>query len=272
MKTSESTSAVWAAYVAAYADSAPLLRNSVNPHFRSKYADLAAVCAVVGEAFAPHGLAVVQTVDDGTLVTRVIHNSGEWFETTCPIVDAGGKSPVHAFGSSLTYSRRYSLMALAGLAPEDDDGGNPNRRLMDKAKQRTWHADRAAFEQSLARMGTTLDEVDAMCGRLGEDPPSKGDGDRRDGLLRWLHSREGKAALHPPEVEPEAHDWPEDDCIAVADIIAGIPGPRLAKLVTGITGREAPHYVEERQRELRRLLRGRWATGDEAVEWLKAEA
>jgi len=54
------------------------------------------------------------------LVTMLTHSSGQWFRSSYPV------RPVQAtpqgLGSALTYSRRYSLMAMVGIAPEDDDG------------------------------------------------------------------------------------------------------------------------------------------------------
>lgn len=71
------------------------------------------------------GIAVVQPVeqwaDDLAVVTRFIHGaSGETLETPMPLLL--GKRDMQGLGSAITYARRYGLMALAGIAPEDDDG------------------------------------------------------------------------------------------------------------------------------------------------------
>lgn len=100
-------------------------KSSDNPHFRSKYADLGAVCEAVMPALNAAGIAVVQPVeqwaDDLAVVTRFIHGaSGETLETPMPLLL--GKRDMQGLGSAITYARRYGLMALAGIAPEDDDG------------------------------------------------------------------------------------------------------------------------------------------------------
>lgn len=71
-----------------------------------------------------HGLSVAQTVgrDEAGLIitTRLGHSSGEWVQDSMPLLI--GKNDMQGLGSAITYGRRYSLMAMVGLAPEDDDG------------------------------------------------------------------------------------------------------------------------------------------------------
>lgn len=99
-------------------------KDKTNPHFGSKYADLASVMDACREPLAQNGLAVVQTTTsnpDGVAVTtKLLHSSGESIESTfwLPVVQ---KTP-QGYGSALTYARRYSLSALVGVAAEDDDG------------------------------------------------------------------------------------------------------------------------------------------------------
>lgn len=57
--------------------------------------------------------------DDGRLVTRLQHVSGQWIQTTTPIVVS--ESDPQEFGASMTYARRYGLAAILGLASEHDD-------------------------------------------------------------------------------------------------------------------------------------------------------
>jgi hypothetical protein len=100
------------------------VKGNVNPAFRSKYADLGAVWDAIRAPFAKHGLAVVQAIratEHGVACeTILMHASGEFlgevFEV--PVM----KRDSHGFGSAATYSRRYALMAMVGIAPIDDDG------------------------------------------------------------------------------------------------------------------------------------------------------
>jgi hypothetical protein len=101
-------------------------KDAVNPHFGSKYANLAAVWEAIRGPLAANGLAVVQmsTSDANgvTVTTQLLHSSGEWIRDrlSLPVVQ---KTP-QGFGSALTYARRYSLAAMVGVAAEEDDDGN----------------------------------------------------------------------------------------------------------------------------------------------------
>jgi hypothetical protein len=104
---------------------APALKTSTNPHFRSKYVDLAGCIEAVVDALNAAGIALIQrTSEDSTGVTVetvFVHESGEMMECGKLHVPAS-KQDAQGYGSALTYARRYSLMAAAGIAPEDDDG------------------------------------------------------------------------------------------------------------------------------------------------------
>lgn len=98
-------------------------KDSSNNHFNRRYADLSSVWEACREALTANGLAVVQSasnVDGGVRVSSMLaHVSGQWIadDLIVPVRDAGPQ----ALGSAITYGRRYSLAALVGVAPEDDD-------------------------------------------------------------------------------------------------------------------------------------------------------
>lgn len=101
------------------------LKQANNPHFRSKYADLGSVMDACLPALNDHGIAVIQpTGEDETgryVETILIHGeSGELLSCRVPLIVS--KNDMQGYGSAVTYARRYGLMAMAGIAPEDDDG------------------------------------------------------------------------------------------------------------------------------------------------------
>lgn len=102
-------------------------KSSLNPHFKSKYADLSEVIDTFRPVFAKHGLSVVQRnfpCDDGvTVVTTIYHKTGQWLSDGGLHVPAG-KRDAQGFGSALTYARRYGLSSMIGIAPDEDDDGN----------------------------------------------------------------------------------------------------------------------------------------------------
>jgi hypothetical protein len=99
-------------------------RTQTNPYFKSRYADMESVLQAIKQPFADNGLFVTQPLDmldDGkmVLVTKIVHSSGESLTSRMPIPAI---ADVQKLGSYITYCRRYALMSIAGLAPEDDDG------------------------------------------------------------------------------------------------------------------------------------------------------
>ena len=101
-------------------------KDSVNPFFNCRYADLATVRDAVLPVLARHDLAVLQLpceLDNAAaLTTLLMHVSGEWVETTIKL--RAVRNDPQGVGSALTYARRYALQAIAGVAAEDDDDGN----------------------------------------------------------------------------------------------------------------------------------------------------
>ena len=101
-----------------------------NPYFGSRYTTLGAVIEATRGPLADNGLSLTQTIGAGAggerspiLRTRLLHSSGQWIASEVPLFAAGKGS--QAFGSELTYMRRYAVCALLNIAPaEGDDDGN----------------------------------------------------------------------------------------------------------------------------------------------------
>ncbi len=125
MNKSESIAALAAALAKAQGAMKGAVKDSANPFFKSKYADLASVVEAIRAAFSANGLSYIQTVephpDEVRVETTILHSSGEWISCgylSLPV----SKADAQGYGSALTYARRYSLSAAVGVAPEDDDG------------------------------------------------------------------------------------------------------------------------------------------------------
>lgn len=92
--------------------------NRTNPHFKSKYADLASVFDAVRKPLSENGIGVSQLINDGILTTLLVHTSGQWLSSTMAL-------PVtprpQELGSALTYYRRYALSSITGMSADDDD-------------------------------------------------------------------------------------------------------------------------------------------------------
>lgn len=115
---------------------APALKNAVNPHFRSKYVDLASCVDSVIGALNDNGIFLFQTTTehpDGVICeTSFLHESGERLDCGKLFFPSPKHDP-QGFMSCLTYIRRASLMAATGQAPEDDDGNAASKPKETKA-------------------------------------------------------------------------------------------------------------------------------------------
>ena len=119
---SEQTADISAALAKAQSQMKAATFNKTNPHFKNRYADLAAVLDAIRKPLADNGLSVTQTTEirEGgfVLVTTLRHASGQWVASDYPLPVAAKPQEL---GSALTYARRYSLSALACIAADDDD-------------------------------------------------------------------------------------------------------------------------------------------------------
>lgn len=118
------------AFVAAQKATEAVKKAATNPHFRSKYADLAEVVEATVPALNANGIAVMQSPGfDGELVTvttTLLHESGAYVSGTLSMRPT--KNDPQGVGSAITYARRYALLAMTGAAPEDDDANAASKQ------------------------------------------------------------------------------------------------------------------------------------------------
>lgn len=261
MRTSEQIDQIGAAIAAAQAEMGHATKDVTNPHFKSKYADLASVMDACRPALAKQKVAVVQSPelvrDTKTVrvVTRLVHASGQWLETSLE-ADVVKTDP-QAIGSAITYLRRYGLAALASVAADDDDGNGASGRddgRRESSAPLTSHAMaeiRTAFERTVAdfphlrpeanrlftsttlRATEKLDRLrelykeEAAKGRAKPDP-KRAELLKRAGLLSSAAKREGA------HIEPLVEDYGPLDGLAVADLEAFVS--QLEALLNGRAG------------------------------------
>lgn len=137
MNLEHATPELFAALAVAQVEVDNVLRNAVNTHLKTKYADLGAVLATVRPAFAKHGLGVLQsTAFDGnrvTVVTALTHSGGGFVTSEASCVPP--KPDAQGIGAATTYLRRYALAAIAGVAQEDDDGNSARHTRESKREE-----------------------------------------------------------------------------------------------------------------------------------------
>lgn len=120
--------------------------DSVNPHFKNRYASLKATLKAVRAVCAPRGLVYKQALkhhDWGYM----LHSSVEDGEGGCiDLSEFPVETPPNAqsFGSDLTYRKRQQAQADWGITGDEDDDGEAAAKGQDErtvqAKRRMWGA------------------------------------------------------------------------------------------------------------------------------------
>ncbi len=157
------------ALVKAQADMGKLVKGTENPAFKRdgkahKYADLGAVLETCAGVLHANGFAILQPSGKDELGqftdTVLAHEAGGQFTTR--VYWTGVKPDMQGSGSAMTYARRYGLMALTALAPEDDDGNEASKPAprRDPPAQQV-ERDPAAIRDSLKKLITTAATADA---------------------------------------------------------------------------------------------------------------
>lgn len=152
-----------ASLAAAQAEYPAVVKKSPNPHFKSKYADLADGMEVIRPVIAKHGIAYVQTfeVADGTLLLRTTLRKGD--DELHSILPITQPPQPQAFVSLTTYYRRVALFSILGITPvgDDDDGNEANEVATTQAPPRQT---RQPQRQPAARSASPQDEVERAIG------------------------------------------------------------------------------------------------------------
>lgn len=121
---------IHSAMARAFAEIEGATKSANNPHFKSKYADLTSVIEAIKPALVANGLFFTQhpvpSQGGVTVRTWLHHASGDSLDLGELFVPAN-KNDAQAYGSALTYARRYALVTAFGVPVEDDDGNAASR-------------------------------------------------------------------------------------------------------------------------------------------------
>lgn len=136
MKTSEAIDQIATALAVAQSKMKAAVKDSTNPAFKSKYADLTSVWEACRDALTANGISAIQDVARPNghveVTTRLLHKSGQWIEFG-PLSMPIDKPNAHGVGSATSYARRYALSAAVGVVQDDDDGNAAANVPTDKA-------------------------------------------------------------------------------------------------------------------------------------------
>jgi len=177
-------------------------KSTVNPFFKSNYADLSSVFDALREPFASNGLSVCQTMDvldNGmqVLITRLMHSSGEFIDSKMLLPTDPNPQKL---GSCITYYRRYALMAISGISAEDDDGNqaSSNKVISD--------VELAQLYNLLAGDSNAIDATKVIMERLKIKSIRDIRMDRFPSIMTWLAKRIEEQKAVQPESKEDVHN------------------------------------------------------------------
>lgn len=128
MKQSDSINELATALAKAQGEIKDAPLDSINPHFKNKYASLESMLKTIRPVFAKHGLSIIQMPHTNTegkhlLTTRLMHSSGQWLESDLQLLLM--KQDMQGIGAATTYARRQAVSAVAGISSDEDNDGEP---------------------------------------------------------------------------------------------------------------------------------------------------
>ncbi len=184
----------------------PLKKSGFNKFLNYEYSTLSDVHAAVDIALAQNGLACVFTFEDEKLTLTLWHESGESLSSSTTLLvertkgrDGKEQSYCHAWGSVITYTRRYLLESLLGLSAEEDDDAQQSvlldkkesivskltdeqiSKLMDAARQSNLLDSNGDIGDKVKIAITAKTGLKSKIKSLGEIPPEK-----YELIIAWL--------------------------------------------------------------------------------------
>ena len=145
LEKSENITNIAAALLKAQKEIGTALKNAENPYYKSHYADMKAVVEAIKEPLNNNGISFLQAVNGAggenlpVVETMLLHESGQYLCSKAPVY-CQKPNDGQAFGTGITYTKRYALQAFLGLPTEDDDGnaasGKNDKASKQKPKQK----------------------------------------------------------------------------------------------------------------------------------------
>lgn len=167
MKQSDSIDKLAPSFCKFQAEVGDVIKNSNNPFYKSKYADLTQVLETVRKPLADNGLSIIQGNEQSdipetiNITTRLLHESGQYIDSGALTLHITKKDPQMA-GSAVTYGRRYQLASLLGLIQADDDANThvtqPNQQQPPKKTETKPPAPKPTGKQQQARSNGAYDK------------------------------------------------------------------------------------------------------------------
>lgn len=164
---------IYMALTAAQSSMGKVIKGSVNPAFKSRYADLADVVSVVVPALTDQGIAMYHSMirdEHGTAMRTTLSHGATDTHIHCDVPLIVNKNDMQGMKSATTYARRIGIESLTGIAPEDDDGNAAAKAApkQEQRQQRPQEADAEATQKATEYLAEadSLDDLKARWGRI----------------------------------------------------------------------------------------------------------
>jgi hypothetical protein len=210
-------------------DIGSIKKTKSNPFFNSKYADLASILEIIRPALEKNGLAIAQqckVIDShNVLITELLHVSG--FSLESEYILEPVKDDPQSMGSAMTYARRYCLLAILNISPDDDDddantASQPTERAQYKSSNTKWQKDKCpvcgepAYGKSIKGQGYYCFPNSGGCGaqfdkngkvlKYGKvQPPPSGNGNGKGDSSTQLKAEVAKLSNACSDKERKEH-------------------------------------------------------------------
>lgn len=136
-------------------------RDSANPFFKSKYADLASIQDACQKPLSENGLSFTTSVLEYVLIATLSHSSGEWFRSYIPLML--GKQDMQGLVASTTYARRAALASMCNVATEDDDGNSTQKVVPESVKKEFLTHDQQDHIEELVEKVDDAEHIEKLC-------------------------------------------------------------------------------------------------------------
>lgn len=183
------------ALVAAKKNFKPISKDSINLHYKRKYASLAAILDAVEPALLEQSLLISQAVQESLLVTRLYHDSGQFLEAVYVLPNI---EDMQKIGSAITYAKRYSICGLLSVVADEDDDAESLRTSSTpiQAKPSKTQSYNEDFEKTsrvrAAREAAGLSQqqvIDLLQSNFGVDKPQKLTTQQVDQLINLIQDK-----------------------------------------------------------------------------------
>ena len=149
---------IYTALCTAQANMGKVTKGSINPAFKSRYADLADVVSVVVPALSEQGIAMYHSMirdDEGMVMRTTLSHGATETHIHCDVPLIVDRNNMQGMKSATTYAKRIGLESLTGIAPDTDDDGNAAAAAAPKKAEKPPVEDEMAwFKEHLPKMSS----------------------------------------------------------------------------------------------------------------------